>query len=172
MLNRSYESDPQNFKLWEWPGKELLLRDLSVQIAMADRNGIIVGTTEGPAPVTVSVKNEDYFLYHLDHADGSLFIGKPVKGGGAGHWTIPLSRRLEARDGSFAGVLIVSLDPYYLARFYETVDLGAGGTVMLVGRDGIVPRARVHSPVTEPRWRRLDTEIDDRRKRHAAAPFG
>ena len=142
VLNRSYESDPQTFKLWEWPGKELLLRDLSVQIAMADRNGIIVGTTEGPAPVTVSVKNEDYFLYHLDHADGSLFIGKPVKGGGAGHWTIPLSRRLNARDGSFAGVLIVSLDPYYLARFYETVDLGAGGTVMLVGRDGIV-RARV-----------------------------
>ncbi len=53
-----------------------------------------------------------------------------------------MSRRLNAPDGSFAGVLIVSLDPYYLARFYETVDLGVGGTVMLVGRDGIV-RARV-----------------------------
>ena len=53
-----------------------------------------------------------------------------------------MSRRLNAPDGSFAGVLIVSLDPYYLARFYETVDLGPGGTVMLVGRDGVV-RARV-----------------------------
>ena len=32
--------------------------------------------------------------------------------------------------------------PYYLARFYETVDLGPSGTVMLVGRDGVV-RVRV-----------------------------
>jgi signal transduction histidine kinase/DNA-binding response OmpR family regulator len=148
VLKRSDESDPQNFKLWEWPGKELLLQDLSVQIAMADKNGVIVGTTEGPAPVTVSVRNEDYFLYHVDHADGSLFIGKPVKAG-AGRWTIPLSRRLDALDGSFAGVLIASLDPYYLARFYETVDLGPGGTVMLVGRDGIV-RARVSFSRTGP----------------------
>jgi len=142
VLKRSDESDPQDFRLWEWPGKELLLQDLSVQIAMADKNGVIVGTTDGPAPVTVSVRNEDYFLYHVDHSADSLFIGKPVKAGAAGHWAIPLSRRLNAREGSFAGVMIVSLDPYYLARFYETVDLGPGGTVMLVGRDGVV-RARV-----------------------------
>ncbi|MGH7094721.1 MAG: response regulator, partial [Stellaceae bacterium] len=70
------------------------------------------------------------------------FIGKPILGGGAGRWTIPLSRRLTEPDGSFAGVIVVSLDPYYLARFYEAVNLGPGGTVMLVGRDGVV-RARV-----------------------------
>ncbi len=45
--------------------------------------------------------------------------------------------------------MIVSLDPYYLARFYEAVDLGAGGTVMLVGRDGVV-RARVSFTRPEP----------------------
>ncbi|MBV8888888.1 MAG: response regulator [Alphaproteobacteria bacterium] len=142
VLKRGYESDPEHFALWEWPGKELLLQDLSVQIAMADRNGVITGTTEGKAPVVASVRQQDYFAYHLEHADDALFLGKPVAGRGAGRWSIPLSRRLDARDGSFAGVLIVSLDPYYLARFYETVDVGPGGTVMLVGRDGVV-RARV-----------------------------
>jgi two-component system sensor histidine kinase/response regulator len=142
VLRRGYESDPQHFALWEWPGKELLLQDLSVQIAMAGRDGVILGTTEGKAPVTVSVADEDYFRWHVDHPGDSLFIGKPVAGRGASRWSIPLSRRLNAPDGSFAGVLIVSLDPYYLARFYETVDIGPGGTVMLVGRDGVV-RARV-----------------------------
>ena len=142
ILKRGYETDPKRFALWEWPAKELLLQDLSVQIAMADRDGNIAGTTEGPARVTASVRNEDYFIYQASRTTDSLFFGKPVAGRGAGHWSIPLSRRLNAPDGSFAGVLIVSLDPYYLARFYETVDLGPGGTVMLVGRDGIV-RARV-----------------------------
>ncbi|HZK92219.1 MAG TPA: response regulator [Stellaceae bacterium] len=158
VLKRGYQSDPANFRLWEWPGKELLLQDLSVQIAMANRDGTIVGTTEGPAPVVAAVRNEDYFLYHLNHAGDGLFIGKPVRGGGAGHWTIPLSRRLNAPDGSFAGVLIVSLDPYYLARFYETVDLGPGGTVMLVGRDGIV-RARVSFSRTSPTGTRLTPKL-------------
>ena len=142
VLKRGYESDPTRFKLWEWPGKELLLQDLSVQILMADKNGTIVGTTDGPAPVTASVRNEDDFLYHVNHADNSLFIGRPIAGSGAGRWSIPLSRRINYPDGSFAGVLVVSLDPYYLARFYEAVDLGPGGTVMLVGRDGVV-RVRV-----------------------------
>jgi two-component system sensor histidine kinase/response regulator len=141
VLKRGYENDPQHFKLWEWSGKELLLQDLSAQISIANRDGVVLGTTDGPAPVMVSVRNEDVFLHHVDRDDKMLFFGKP-KERGPGHWSIPLSRRLNAPDGSFAGVIIVSLDPYYLYRFYETVDLGAGGTVMLVGRDDIV-RARV-----------------------------
>lgn len=167
VLKRAYENDPKNFKLWEWPGKDLLLQDLSVQIAMADKDGVLVGTTEGPAAVTASVKNEDYFLYHVNHRDDALFFGKPVRGGGAGHWTIPLSRRLNAPDGSFAGVLIVSLDPYYLARFYGTVDLGAGGTVMLVGRDRNHPRPRVVFARAERG--NAHAKADDRRNRDAAA---
>src|SRR5215472_18653879 len=149
LLKRGYETDPQHFKLWEWPGKEWLLPDLSVQIAMTDRDGVIVGTTEGPASVTATARGSDFFLHHVDRDDTALFFGKPVKGGGPGRWTIPLSRRLSAPDGSFAGTIIVYLDPYYLARFYETVDLGAGGTVMLVGRDGVVS-ARVSFVETDP----------------------
>ncbi len=153
VLRRGYESDPAHFTLWEWPGKELLLQDLPVQIAMADSAGRIVGTTEGPAPVNVSVRDEDYFRYLAAHDDNSLFFGQPVVGRGAGraggHWAMPLARRLDAADGRFAGVLIVSLDPYSLARFYESVDLGPGGTVMLVGRDGVV-RARVSFTQPKP----------------------
>jgi signal transduction histidine kinase/DNA-binding response OmpR family regulator len=141
-LKRSYENDPQNFRLWDWPGRELLLQDLTVQIEMIDRDGNVLGTTDGPAPVKVSVRNADYFLHHVDRNDNSLFFGKPIAGGGAGHWLIPLSRRLNKPDGSFAGVAVVMLDAYYLARFYETVNLGHQGTIMLVGRDEVV-RARV-----------------------------
>jgi len=162
VLKRGYESDPGRFALWEWPGKELLLQDLPVQIALVDREGRIRGTTAGPAPVAVSVRNEDYFQYLSQNKDAALFFGKPVTGRGGEYWSMPLARRLSAPDGSFAGVLLVSLDPYYLARFYETVDLGPGGTVMLVGRDGIV-RARVAFARAAPRR----TRPSSRRSRSA-----
>src|SRR5262249_53127574 len=76
LLKRGYENDPEHFKLWEWPGKELLLPDLSVQIAMTDRNGTIVGTTERAAPVAASVRSSDFFLHHVDRDDNALFFGK------------------------------------------------------------------------------------------------
>ena len=142
VVARTYEDDPQHFKLWAWPGRDLLLQDLQAQIEIINRDGIVEGTTDGPATVTVSVRSGDYFAHHVDHNDNALYFGKPIVGGGAGHWLIPLSRRLNNPDGSFAGVAVVILDAYYLARFYETVDLGHEGTVMLVGRDGVV-RARV-----------------------------
>ena len=133
VLERSYEDNPQNFKLWQWPGRDLLLQDLSAQIEIVNRDGIMLGTTDGPAPVSVSVRNADYFLHHADHNDNALFFGKPIVGGGPGHWLIPLSRRLNNPDGSFAGAVVVLLDAYNLARFYETVDLGhEWRTVMLV----------------------------------------
>ena len=142
VLARSYQDDPQNFKLWQWPGRDLLLQDLTAQIEIVNRDGVVLGTTQGPASVTVSVRNADYFLHHVDRDDDTLFFGRPIAGGGTGHSLIPLSRRLNDADGRFAGVVVVLLDAYYLARFYETVDLGHQGTVMLVGRDGVV-RARV-----------------------------
>src|SRR5215469_4233063 len=65
VLERSYEDDPQNFRLWQWPGRELLLQDLSAQIEIIGRDGTILGTTDGPATVTASARNADYFLHHV-----------------------------------------------------------------------------------------------------------
>ena len=52
-----------------------------------------------------------------------------------------MSRRLKAPDGSFAGVIVATLDPHQLEKFYSSLDLGRDGIVSLVGFDGII-RAR------------------------------
>ena len=49
-----------------------------------------------------------------------------------------MTRRFLDRDGDFGGVLVASLDPIYLTRFYERINMGHGGGIALIGTDGIV----------------------------------
>jgi signal transduction histidine kinase len=115
----------------------------------------------GPAYHLLSVIGADGFVTHSSqpfqrtdlrdrehfrvHAQGSgddrLFISKPVLGRVSGKWSIQLTRRVDAPDHRFGGVVVLSLSPGYLTRFYNDVDLGAQGAIALVGRDAVV-RAR------------------------------
>ena len=73
---------------------------------------------------------------------GGLFIGKPVLGKVSGKWTIQLSRRIDALDGTPLGVVVASLDPLYFEELYSGVSLGSQGGVTLLGAD-LTVRARV-----------------------------
>jgi diguanylate cyclase (GGDEF)-like protein len=61
-----------------------------------------------------------------------------VLGRASGKWTVQFTRRLVDASGRFAGVVVASFDPGHFARFYESVQIGAGGSVLLVGLDGVI----------------------------------
>lgn len=71
-----------------------------------------------------------------------LFIGKPVLGKVSQRWTIQMTRRIAARDGSTLGVVVASVDPAYFEEVYARVQLGRQGGVALAGTD-LGVRARV-----------------------------
>ena len=70
-----------------------------------------------------------------------LFISRPVFGRASGRWSLQLSRRISAPDGSFAGIMVASLDPFYFSHTFDDLDVGRRGIVAMFGRDGIL-RAR------------------------------
>ena len=112
-----------------------------VQLAIIDEHGDLTYTSVEDAPARVHLADREHFRVHANNPNTGLFIGKPVFGRASGKWSIQLTRRIDRSDGSFAGVLVASMDPFYFSRSLEELDVGPNGAVAIIGTDGIL-RAR------------------------------
>lgn len=108
-----------------------------VQLGIADENGDSIISSVVPF-VRVNIKDLEHFYTHRDKDSKKLFIGKPMVGRTSGKASIQLTRRINKADGSFGGVVVVSVDPYYFTEFYKQIDIGRDAMIGLVGADGIV----------------------------------
>ena len=115
--------------------------DILLQLSYTDAAGDLIETSvEGPA-TKVNLADREHFLVHQQGSVAGLFISKPVLGRASGRWSIQLSRRITAADGSFAGIMVASIDPFYFSRTFDDLNVGRRGVIALFGRDGIL-RAR------------------------------
>ena len=112
---------------------------LFTAVSLLDARGRVLGPDRSAGPLDLS--DRDYFAYHRDHPSSALRIGAPMLGRISGRNIIPVTRRIDAMDGGFEGVLVAGIAPAYFTDFFQKLDLGRGGLVQLVGTDGIV-RAR------------------------------
>jgi diguanylate cyclase (GGDEF)-like protein len=92
--------------------------------------------TSLPNLMAGSNADREFFRYHLTHTEQATHIGMPIRSRSTGILTIPLSRRVNRPDGSFAGVVMVSLNLNYFGRFYDSFDVGQSGTIVLTINDG------------------------------------
>jgi signal transduction histidine kinase/ActR/RegA family two-component response regulator len=142
-IRQSYAQDPTHFDLASWARSSQFLNELTLQMSIIDRDGRFIMNQSGPTIEKIDLSDREHFRVHLPPSEDRLFISKPLLGRVSGKWSIQFSRRLVDAQGNFAGVVVISLDPYYLSRFYESVEIGAG-SVTLTGFDGII-RARAPS---------------------------
>jgi len=110
-----------------------------IAIYLIDPQGRVVASTAGGTGIDLS--DREHFQVHVEGREPGLFISKPLFSRVNDSWTIQLSRRLHAPDGSFAGVVAVSADPGFFTRFYDPQQHGRQGVITLLGLDGTV-RAR------------------------------
>jgi signal transduction histidine kinase/CheY-like chemotaxis protein len=115
--------------------------NLLLQLAYTDASGALIETSVDGPVAGVNLADREHFLVHQQGKITGLFISRPVFGRASGKWSLQLSRRISAPDGSFAGIMVASLDPFYFSHTFDDLDVGRRGIVAMFGRDGIL-RAR------------------------------
>jgi signal transduction histidine kinase len=117
----------------------VVLGDIFNLYSIVDANGDVVLSSQPFKPVNLS--DREHVRIHRERTDAGLFISKPVLGRVSHKWSIQLTRRIDLPDGGFGGVVVVSMDPFYFTRLYESARIGEHSVVTLIGTDGVV-RAR------------------------------
>ena len=140
ILRNAYRHDPASFSLADLVPANDVLNGLTLQISAVDAHGIM---TSGNLPIEgrVDLSDRDHIKVHFNTDRDELYISRPVLGRVSKKWSLQFTRKLFGPDGKFAGVLVISLDPYFMSRFYESLSIGKGAITLVGVADGVV-RAR------------------------------
>ena len=115
--------------------KGLLPSALVFAISITDRQGNIVASNRSHE--SMQVAGQTYFQIHREYDSGAPYVGRASRNPKTGEGELQFSRRLQAADGSFGGVVIVAVDPGYFTSGYERSRLGEHGLLGLLGADGV-----------------------------------
>ncbi|KIQ60862.1 sensor domain-containing diguanylate cyclase [Pseudomonas fluorescens] len=82
--------------------------------------------------------DRDYFQYHRTHEDRNVRIGEVIRSRSTNDLIIPISRRLNNPDGSFAGVLLGTVKVSYFVDYYGDFKIDDKGALVLATRSGTI----------------------------------
>jgi diguanylate cyclase (GGDEF)-like protein/PAS domain S-box-containing protein len=116
-------------------------------LSVVDEHGNVVRSSREIDAINYA--DREFFRVHqLRRQQDTFYIDKPLLGRVSNTWQVPMSRRIIRPDGSFGGVVVLSVDPAYFTRFYQQMDIGDRGAVVLVGLDGVSRARRAGSKLT------------------------
>jgi diguanylate cyclase (GGDEF)-like protein len=99
-------------------------------------------TSNAVDPIRVNNADREYFRYHRDNPERSLHLGPAIQSRTTHEWVLPLSRRLNNADGSFAGVALATLKLSAFNEFYDSFVLDTASVIVLTLRDGTIVTRR------------------------------
>jgi len=145
-IREAYERAPDHFDPVNVLQGAVTMHALALQLSVTDENGILTLSSRGTNSARVDLSDREHFLVHKNGGGDKLFISRAVFGRVSNQWSVQFTRKIRKPDGSFGGVLVLSIDPFTLSGFYSAIDIGHDGIVSVVGRDGFI---RAHSQLHE-----------------------
>lgn len=105
-----------------------------------DAAGNLVLDSHSVVPRALNVSAREYFRVQREHEDTGLYLSMPFRRRTppVGEFEIALSRRLDDRDGRFAGIVAATLKLDYFHQLFRDSILGRHGTITLLRTDGTV----------------------------------
>ncbi|MFC3339429.1 sensor domain-containing diguanylate cyclase [Paracandidimonas soli] len=166
-VREQYLSNGKHIDLRNWVENRIIREETFNIISVVDETGAVVSSSKEGG--LVNYADRKFFLMQRNNRHDTLFINEPVIGRVTGRWQVPMSMRISPPDGSFAGVVVMSVDPSSFSVFYHQTDLGDKGLMELVDLDGVVFERKLgeHSSfgvdVRDLHWfqRRLDEPAGD-----------
>ena len=158
---------------------------LAIPMAVYDASGKLADSLNGPMPTSAAAA--PYFPVLARSArDVDIVTASRTRPHGTA-WQIQVSRRLSGRDGSFAGVVVMVIEPSLFIDDYDRLDIDERSAVVLISRSAGLSAGRLgeslftsdtleFNPVG-PRGRRLaevipDETLDEVPRIYAASELG
>ncbi|MDQ9170891.1 EAL domain-containing protein [Oxalobacteraceae bacterium R-40] len=129
----AYEKPGEASRMSELKDKGLLPSTLIFTVSVSDQSGRIIASTHA-TPAT-SISGSKYFEEH--QRGNTRFPIVSLISVRDSAKKLQFSRRLNAPDGSFKGVVMVSVEPDYVTSGYEYAKLGKEGLLALARDDGV-----------------------------------
>jgi len=107
-------------------------------IALIDKNGRVVVTTQKWPTPTIELTNRDYFQHFKNNDDRGVYVGTPVADHTTGLETIFFVKRINDSNNAFLGMIVVGVRLSYFQHIYNSITSFPDQLFLLVRNDGTV----------------------------------
>lgn len=165
-VRERYLEEGPGIDLRQWAERQIIRETMFTIISVVDEEGYIVSSSQPTGQVNYS--DRAFFQAQRNSAQDTLFVSLPVLGRVSGRVQIPMSLRISRPDGSFGGVVVMSVDPDNFTGLYHHADLGGRGLLELTNLDGVVLGRKIGKENSSA----LDAADVAWLQQHATAPEG
>ncbi|MVV47825.1 diguanylate cyclase [Pseudomonas sp. PB120] len=105
-------------------------------IFLFDKNGQWVVTSFEDLPRGPGVADREYFKFHQQNVSSVAHIGPAIRSRKNDEWIIPVSKRVNDKNGNFQGVLLAGIKMSYFDQFFKSFSIDDNGSMFLALTDG------------------------------------